>query len=177
VNLYGPARRYPEGELSMRAFLVTVLVVIVIVVGLGFYLGWFQIHTTRDSDNKVHVTLDVNRNKIDQDTQKAREGAAKVGNQVTEGVKKAAGNVAKAINTHRAKGDVVSVAEADSRVTVRTEDNKTLTVKAEPTTKIRRNGVEAGMDSLTQGDHVLIEYREENGDNVASSITVRPGTE
>jgi len=161
----------------MRAFFFALLLAIVVVVGLGFYLGWFQIHTTRDNDNKVHVTLDVNRNKIGQDTEKARERAAQVGNQVKEGVQQAAGNVAAAIHTHRAKGTVTAVDEADSRLTVQTEENKTLTVQAAPTTKIRRNGVDATMDTLTQGDHVLIEYREENGTNVASSITVRPGTE
>src|SRR5690348_17210683 len=125
----------------MRAFFLTILAVIVIVIGLGFYLGWFQVHTARDNENKVHVTLDVNRNKIDQDTQKARESAGRVANKVKEGVQGAAAGVAKAIHTHRAKGEVMAVNEADSRVTVRTEDNKTLTVRTEASTKIRRNGV------------------------------------
>src|SRR5271166_5545192 len=126
----------------MRAIFFTLVLAVLIVVGLGFYLGWFQIHTTRDNDNKVHVTLDVNRNKIDQDTQKARERAGQVGNQVKEGVQRAAGTVAAATHTQRAKGTLAAVDEADSRLTVQTEDNKTLTIQAAPTTKIRRNGVD-----------------------------------
>ena len=160
----------------MRAIFFTLVLAVLIVVGLGFYLGWFQIHTTRDTDNKVHVTLDVNRNKIDQDTQKARERVAQVGKEVKEGAKRATDRVAAAVQTHRATGDVVAVDGADSQLTVRTDDNKTLTVRTAPTTKIRRNGVEAGMDNLTEGDHILVEYREENGTNVAEAITVKPAT-
>jgi hypothetical protein len=161
----------------MRGIFIALFLAVAIVVGLGFYLGWFQIHTTRDADNKVHVTLDVDRNKIDQDAQKARARAAEVGNRVKKGVKEAANAIGAAVHTHRAKGAVVAVDPADARLTVRTDDNKTLTVQTAPTTKIRRDGVDAGMDNLTQGDQVLIEYREENGTNVADAITVKPATE
>jgi hypothetical protein len=161
----------------MRGFIIALFLVVVVVVGLGFYLGWFQIHTTRDDDNKVHVTFDINRGKIEQDAQKARESAAQVGKEVTQAVKRAGEKISAAANTHQARGKVMAVDSADSRVTIRTDDNKQLEVRTAPATKIRRNGVDTGMDNLTQGDPVLVEYREENGTNVADSITVRPGAE
>lgn len=163
----------------MRAFILTVLLLIVVVLGLGFYLGWFRLSAQRDAANdQIHVTFDVNRGKIEQDANKARAQIGQAGRQVAQGAKDVAGKVGAALKvSHQAKGEVVKINETDARLTIHTEDNKTMTVQAEPSTKIRRNGVDVNMDSLTEGDHVLILYRDENGKNVAQSITVKPGTQ
>jgi hypothetical protein len=139
----------------MRAILLALLLVVVVVLGVGFYLGWFHLSARHDAaTDQVHLVFDINRGKIEQDAKKA--GAPK--------------------ESHQAKGQVVEIDEATSRLSIRTADEKTLTIQAEPSTMIRRDGVDVGMDSLTQGDRVLVLYREENGKNVAESITVTPGT-
>jgi Cu/Ag efflux protein CusF len=152
---------------------------IVVVLGVGFYLGWFRLSAHRDASNEqIHVTFDINRGKIEQDANKARAQVGQAGRQIAQGAKDVAGKVSAAVTgSHQAKGEVVKIDETDSRLTIHTEDNKTLTVQAEPSTKIRRNGVDVNMDSLTEGDHVLVLYRDENGKNIAQTITVKPGTE
>src|SRR5262245_4069152 len=108
----------------MRWFILTLLLVIVVVVGLGFYLGWWGISARRDAaTNDLRVTLDINRGKIEQDAKKAREQVAKAGQRVAEGAKEAARTVGAAVQpNHQAKGRVVKVAEAEARLTIHTED-------------------------------------------------------
>jgi len=168
-----------RGELSMRGFFLTLFLLIAVVLGVGFYLGWFHLGARRDAaTDQVHVTFDINRGKIEQDANKVRGQAAQVGQRVEKGTKEAAAKVGTALKSdYRAKGEVTQIDGAANRVTIHTDDNKTLTVQAEGATKIRRNGVDVNMDSLTEGDHVLVLYRDENGKNVAQSITVKPGTE
>jgi len=48
-----------------RLFFVLILVVAG-VVGLGFYLGWFQV-ASEGTDGKTHITLTVNKDKIQAD--------------------------------------------------------------------------------------------------------------
>jgi hypothetical protein len=159
----------------MRTLLLTLFLAAVVVLGLGFYLGWFTFTAQRDpATDQVHLKFDVHRGKIAQDAKRAEE-------QVSEAARRAKGAAEKAIDavksTHRAKGELVKVDGADARLTIHTEDNKTLTVQTQPETKIRRHGVDVNMDNLTEGDHLLVEYREENGRNVAQAITVKPKTD
>ena len=152
----------------MARFLLALVVIACVVLGVGFYLGWFRIGTQRDATtDQVRLTFDVNAGKIAKDAKKGgeaiRETAAKVGTAVTGG--------------HQVKGKLAKIDETDKRLTIRTDGDKTLTVQAAPATKIRRNGVDVQMDNLAEGDEVQVLYREENGNNVAQTVTVKPGTE
>src|SRR6266542_3232136 len=102
----------------MRGFLLTVLLLIVVVLGVGFYLGWFRLSAQRDAANdKIHVTFDINRGKIEQDANKARAQVGQAGRQVAEGAKEAAEKVGAVLKgNHRAKGEVVKIDEAEARL-------------------------------------------------------------
>jgi hypothetical protein len=66
----------------MRKLLVVLLLLIVSVVGLGFYLGWFGVSTSRDPNSgKTEVELTIDRDKMKSDTQKAQQ-------QITDGASK-----------------------------------------------------------------------------------------
>jgi len=53
--------------------LLTLLFIIVVcVVGLGFYLGWFQI-SSDSADGTSHINLSVHQKKIQEDEHKALE--------------------------------------------------------------------------------------------------------
>ena len=67
----------------MRRLLFLVLLLAVGFVGLGFYLGWFSLATSRDPEGgKTGVQLTIDQGKMKADAQKARE---KVGGAVGQG--------------------------------------------------------------------------------------------
>ncbi len=62
----------------MRKLLFILLLMVGAVIGLGFYLDWFSISTTRDAETgKTGVELNIDKDKMKSDTQKARD---KIGN-------------------------------------------------------------------------------------------------
>lgn len=61
----------------MRKLFSFIMVLAVVVVGLGFYLGWFGVSTTHDSTSgKTGVELTIDQNKIKADAEKAKEKVA-----------------------------------------------------------------------------------------------------
>jgi hypothetical protein len=64
--------------------LLGVIVLLLIGVGvLGFYQGWFQ-SSTATTDHKTTFGVTVDRDKIEQDKEKAKEELEKVGERVKE---------------------------------------------------------------------------------------------
>jgi hypothetical protein len=53
----------------MRGLLIVLVVIAVIVVGVGFYQGWFSFSSGSDGD-KGHITLELNKDKFEQDREK-----------------------------------------------------------------------------------------------------------
>lgn len=62
------------------AFLV---LVVVGVIGLGFYRGWFDV-STGGPDNKRNITVTMNKDSIQKDTDKAVEKARDLGQQAKD---------------------------------------------------------------------------------------------
>jgi hypothetical protein len=56
----------------MRGFLILVVLLLVGLVGLGFYRGWFQL-STDSTEHKAHTTLTVDQDKIQEDKEKVQE--------------------------------------------------------------------------------------------------------
>ncbi len=71
----------------MKRFLVVLALIVVIVVGLSFYLGWWSF-TSDSTDHKGHLTVTVDKDKIQEDKKKALEKVQDLEHQVKE---KAAG--------------------------------------------------------------------------------------
>ena len=55
-------------------FLIVILLIVAGVAALGFYRGWFRITSDRAAD-QPNVTVTVDKDKVQQDKQKARKGA------------------------------------------------------------------------------------------------------
>ncbi len=69
----------------MNRFFVVLLLLVAIIVGAGFYLGWFQFGWN-NVDNKPKVEFQVNKEKIRQDEKTAIEDLEKIGSQIKEKV-------------------------------------------------------------------------------------------
>ncbi len=157
----------------MRILLGTLVLVFLVVLGIGLYLGWFSFSTRRDQEGKVNgVSLNVNRKQIEEDTKRAREGIRKAGERVREGAEEAAEHVRSAPQT--VEGTLVSVNEGEARLSVRMADNKTVALDTTGATRVRRHEVDVPVGQLMEGDRVVVRYHEQNGRNVAEAITVQP---
>jgi predicted negative regulator of RcsB-dependent stress response len=56
----------------MKRLLIVLVLVVAVVVGLGFYQGWFR-YSTAGTDGKVNIPISVDREKIEQDKEKVKE--------------------------------------------------------------------------------------------------------
>ena len=63
----------------MKRLLIVVALIVVCVIGLGFYFGYFRIGW-ESTDGTTHITLTVDQNKIQEDEKKAVEKVHDVGN-------------------------------------------------------------------------------------------------
>jgi preprotein translocase subunit SecF len=64
----------------MKPLLIVFVLVVVAVVGLGFYLGWFSV-ASDGADGKGHITLTVDKEKIQEDKEKTMDKVHDLGHQ------------------------------------------------------------------------------------------------
>lgn len=57
----------------MKNILALIGLVVVLVIGLGWYLGWFQVQSQPSSDGHRNFNVDVNTKKIIEDEQNAQK--------------------------------------------------------------------------------------------------------
>ncbi len=63
----------------MRNLLALLAAVVLVVAGLGWYLGWFHIRATPNGDGHEQISIDVDKKKIAADVkQGVQEGSQKV---------------------------------------------------------------------------------------------------
>jgi hypothetical protein len=67
----------------MNRFLVVLLLLVAGVVGLGFYLSWFQLSTDSEGQ-KTNITITVDQDKIREDEAKAKEKVQEAGQKVKD---------------------------------------------------------------------------------------------
>jgi predicted negative regulator of RcsB-dependent stress response len=58
----------------MTRFLGVLVLILAVVIGLGFYLGWFQLSTNKNEQQK-NITISVDEQKMKADEEKAKEKA------------------------------------------------------------------------------------------------------
>jgi hypothetical protein len=56
----------------MRGFLFVLVLILVGIAGLGYYQGWFDV-SSDNADHKPNVTFTVDKEKFQQDKEKAQE--------------------------------------------------------------------------------------------------------
>jgi hypothetical protein len=73
----------------MKTVIAVVLVLVLCVVGLGFYRGWFTLssHSSGTESNKVDINLSMDGDKVKEDAETVKEKTAELTGNVTEGAK------------------------------------------------------------------------------------------
>ena len=56
----------------MSRMLLVLVLIVAIVVGLGFHMGWFHLSSGTDDDN-AHVTVSVDKDQVQEDVDKAAD--------------------------------------------------------------------------------------------------------
>ena len=150
----------------MRAFLIGLVVLVVLVVGgvtaWGFSHEWFG--------------LTVNEAKIEKDTEGARDKMQGLGQQIkdkaeeaVEKVKEKTGTTGSSAKT--ALGTVKKVEAADNRFLMTTTDRTDLTVYTNPSSTLRLNDRQVGLEDLRIGDEVKVDYDFKDQKDLATSVT------
>jgi hypothetical protein len=76
----------------MRTLLFVVVLLLVGIAGLGFYRGWFRL-STANTDPQPSATLTVDKDKIHEDEQTAKDKAQGFGQEAKEKIGDRAGKV------------------------------------------------------------------------------------
>lgn len=127
-------------------------IVLVIVLGIGFYLGWFQFATDRDEENKSYlIKLAINYGKLAGDTEVARQKGHDIINPAT--------------GTKSVRGTLGKIDEAQHFFILLADDNTEYVFLVPSTTSV-------GLKELHSGDPVTVEYKGDDGRNIAQSVTV-----
>jgi hypothetical protein len=67
----------------MNRLLIVVVLLVIGIVGLGIYQGWFNF-TSDNSDDKANINLKVDKDKIQEDEKKAVKKVQDLGHQVKD---------------------------------------------------------------------------------------------
>jgi hypothetical protein len=67
----------------MKGFLVVLVLLIGGIIGLGFYMDWFQFSRTGEGQ-KTNYTISVDRERIREDADKAKERVREVGQELKQ---------------------------------------------------------------------------------------------
>ena len=74
-----------RGRLLMKRLLGVLLLLVVGIVGMGFYLGWFRLSTDSKDDN-TNVTFTVDEDKFHDDKEKAKDKMQDLGHKAKDNV-------------------------------------------------------------------------------------------
>ena len=69
----------------MKRLLMILAVLAAVMVGIGFYRGWFEV-ARQDTPAQTDINVKVHKERIEQDTERAAEKAREVGRQLTDEV-------------------------------------------------------------------------------------------
>lgn len=67
----------------MKNLMIVVVLILVGIVGVGFYRGWFQL-SANNTDHTSNATITVHKDKIHADEQKAKDKAQGLGQDAKE---------------------------------------------------------------------------------------------
>jgi hypothetical protein len=97
----------------MRKLIIALVVIVVGVAALGYYEGWFQA-STRQSDHKADLRVTIDKDKIRDDAERAKEEVQSAGKELIDKTKEGAHRLGRALEKTGDKADDEG-AEGDDR--------------------------------------------------------------
>ena len=150
----------------MKGFIGFVLVVLVVILVLGFFLGWFNVRTGEEpGGDDANVTFSVDKGKIDEDLGEAKEEGQKL-------IDKAQA----AAELEAAEGTITAIDLTARRVTVAVDETTQKSFVVGETADIDAGEKGELLNGLAVGDKVSVVYRAEEGVAKVEKITVLDAT-
>jgi len=131
-----------------------------VLVGVGFYVGWFTL-TTEHHERSFTASFTVRTDLMKDAEEKAEQKARNIEENVREHVTAPKG-------TRTVNGTITLIEESTQFLTVKTADDQAMTFHLEPSSKI----TVGGLRGLQVGDRVTVVYYLHEGKNLVRSITV-----
>jgi hypothetical protein len=146
-----------------RTSLIALALLVAGGVALGFYQDWFR--------------LSVNKEKMREDTEGAKERVRGLGQQAKDRAEQTADKAEDKAGTKgpgiikTATGRAKKVEAGDNRFLMTTTDDKELTMYTGPSSKLRLNDQEVKLEDLQVKDDVKVAYDLQDGKSLATSVT------
>lgn len=143
----------------MRAVLVIVLIVIVVAL-FGAWRNWWGVSVSEnETENRSEMKIVVDRDEIEED-----------GRALVDETREASEAVSVAAGVESVRGHIDQIDEETIRLT--DEQGETETFALTTTAEFEADGEAAVRDDLTQGDEVVITYRESDGKKTVLKVSL-----
>jgi ABC-type lipoprotein release transport system permease subunit len=144
------------------------LLIVIVGVAAAFWFHWINVSTTGNpDDSKRGVTVTLDKDKVKEDVNAAKQAVKKAEERVKNEVSHWSGSATMT--------GVVSRVEPDqNRITV-TNDKDTVDLQVNDQTTIRVGGKVAHLADLHVGEKATVSYATKDKDHLAESITVVAG--
>ena len=87
----------------MKRLLALAAILVIVVVAVGLYRGWFSF-TTAGDDHKVKIDVTVDKDKVKADEERAKEKLQKLGGQIKEEAEDLSQKAKKGISSKKPEG-------------------------------------------------------------------------
>lgn len=159
----------------MGKMISALLLLVIGFVGLGFYLNWFQLDRQSNAKEST-VSLKINREKIQEDTQTAAEKTREFGQTAVqkgnEAVKSAQDKFQDLSARQTTHGTLKEINVDQSKFTLANADGKIMPIQVTDKTTIERDGVRIALNDLVVGQPVTVVYTTQENERVAESVRV-----
>ncbi|QGJ71020.1 Hypothetical protein PBC10988_27230 [Planctomycetales bacterium 10988] len=145
-------------------FFIT-LVMIAVLIGLGFYAGWFSMSADTDSENsqdEVAINLKLNRDEIKEDFNKLGEATEKVSEKLGEAVEE---TVEEVKDESHLEGEVLAALPAENQLKIQSAEEGEITILVNDDSKLMQGDDAIDLEKIHTGDRVSVVTSETEGDS------------
>jgi hypothetical protein len=146
----------------MRKVLIGVLVLVVIVLGVSFYMNWLNISWAHRQDEKTGVTVGVDKEKFKHDMEELKNKTGDLAAGVKEG-----------LTGHQTVRGVVQTFNAgEHQITVAFDALRGVTAEVNEQTKVFFGDKAGALPEVKEGDTVTMDTTVQSGKLLATTIRV-----
>jgi hypothetical protein len=157
----------------MRAFFITLVVLLVVGCGVAYWLHWWRISKAPPNDNgETEVRLTMDKDKMNKDVNAAK-GTIK---DDVEKLKERAhekGEAQPQAKELLVEGTIRAIDPSKHTLTVTNDKKEEVAVRTDADTRIRVGDKEGTLADLKIGDAATVTYESAKGEKAAKSVTVK----
>lgn len=160
----------------MKYVVSTVLVVLAVVIGIGFYQQWWSVNAESDgtADKRtVDLNLTIDTDKASKDLKEAGKATNEAVESAGESISNLADKAREAVGNptgDKLKGTVSSVDDQNRSLTIETGAESVSFVVAEDVDIVDEEANVKTLNNITKGDKITVTYTEEDGKKIANDI-------